>query len=1236
MSCSKVFFFLSLIFLFAETSAQRLDLKFEHITSENGLPQNTIHGIIKDKYGFMWFGTWSGLCRYDGYKFKIYSYDKSDPRSIINNRIHNIVKDKNEDLWILTFNDSIVVKYNYLKDDFDRIPINKVPAKFLQSMSRFDHYRSVDVRYRGWQWRIDSASNTLIQTDLKTKTSKVITSNPSGRWSLNDSYVADIYLDNQDIFWVGTYGNGINKANLNSKPFNYYNHDPQNNKSVVDDNINALFKDKSGNFWIGTRNKGLSVIRPGKSTVHLQHVSGDKRTIGSDQIRNIFCDSRGYVWIGHKDGLDGFSKDNYTNVRHFDDLDLDGNAVYGICEDKKGDVWFATWRGIYKYITSKNNFIKLKPSQPLPLLRSRVIFQDHFGQIWVGTDGTGLYVFKENGAEEIMLINRFDEKLGKNTISDNRIYTVFEDSDNKIWIGTGNGLDRYDSVSKTFKHFRVGPGGLLNSTISAVLEDNQGQLWVSHKKGISEINRTNFKIINYTPKDGLQSNEFVEGAAFKDNSSGMLYFGGTSGYNSFQPGEIFPDTTSARIVLTELQVLNKSVDVGEKVNGKVILTHPLYLSDSINLGYKDRSFAIEFAGLHYAAPEGNKYAYMLEGFDKEWIYIDASRRIASYSNLEPGSYLFKVKGANGDGIWNMKTTNLRILITPPFWASIWAYLIYTLLLVLAAYIYHYYTTKLARIRTELSYELIIHEKENELHRNKLDFFTNISHEIKTPLSLILAPIESLLKMPSSSTQVSSQLSTMKSNGDRLLNLINQLLDFRRLETGNDILKVEYGDLVKLVSDITNSFREAAELRGIHLRFDSIVSNGLSRFDKDKIEKILYNLISNAIKFTKDGGLIEVRLKKSLFNGEELIDLSVSDNGIGISKQDLQEIFKPFKRGEIKFAKGTGLGLAYTKSLVEQYRGSIDVESLQSIAGANMTTFSVKLPWHNATGENVIDNDFDALPIYQNEAEEIMLTSAEIKEGDSRSKILLVEDNIEMRQYLKDFLIEKYFVFEASNGVEGLHISEKHALDLIISDVMMPEMDGLEFCKILKNDPNTSHIPVILLTARTLIELQLEGLGVGADDYITKPFNLSILYLKINNILQSNERLRERFKANVIIEPSSFNPVTPDEKLLKKLLEYVEDNISNPDLNVDSISEHIFVSKTQLYRKTKALTGLTTVDLIRQIRLKRAQQLLTTKNFNINEITFMVGFTDANYFRKCFKTEFGMSPSEFVKTQDFSE
>jgi signal transduction histidine kinase/ligand-binding sensor domain-containing protein/CheY-like chemotaxis protein len=1213
------------------SASQVPELKFIHITSENGLPQNTIHGIVKDKYGFMWFGTWAGLCRYDGYRFKVYNYQPGNPRSISSNRIHNIALDKNKDIWIQTFDETAFLKYNYLTDDFQRIPVTQMPVKFRQDISRWVHYRQARVRGGGFEWKIDSATNTLIRTNLKTGASRFIVSNPSNRWSLNDSYVADIYRDDQNIFWVGTYGNGINKANLMAKPFYSFNHDPVNRNTIIDDNVNAICKDNSGNFWIGTGNKGISVIRRGKPTVHLQRVPKDRKTLGSDHIRKIFCDSRGFIWIGHKDGVDRYAPGDFSNVQHFLNEELSGNAVYGITEDRHGDIWFATWNGLYKYQFESKRFSHFKPTAKIETTRSRTILQDYRGRIWVGTDGKGISVVGEAPGGKIALYQKFVQKEGgKGELSDNRIFALLEDAEHRIWIATGNGLDLYDPRTKSFRHFTTSPEGLVNANVTAILEDASGQIWISHKKGISEIDAKTFKIINYSLKDGLQSNEFIDDAGYYDEETGKLYFGSSNGYTMFLPGTIKPDLTLPRTTLTELQILNKPVELAQEVNGRIVLKRPLYLSDRIELTSQDKSFALEFSSLHYANPEADKYAYMLEGFDKDWIYTDASRRVASYSNLEAGTYTFKVKSSNSDGIWNDRPATLRIEVAPSLWASAWAYAGYTGLFLLAVYTYHRYTTRLARLRSELRFEVLVHEKENELHKNKLDFFTNISHEIKTPLSLILAPVENMAGMPDVPPGFASQLRTLKSNGERLVKLINQLLDFRRLETSNDKVNLEQRDLVQFVEDITRSFRDSAIQKSINLRFTSFEERLSCSFDPDKVEKIIYNLLSNALKFTPDGGSIDVGLNAERLQSENSVVITVSDNGVGIPPGDLETIFQPFQQGHIKQPEGTGIGLAYSQALAELLGASISVSSDKLQNQPFSTIFTLKLPLSDLKADKqhetyIFEQNSSLTDVHQEEIDVVEEDSV-----DKRATILLVEDNIAMRQYLKEYLAENYHVLEAANGLEGLAAAKQHPVDVVISDVMMPEMDGLEFCKQLKQEPATSHIAMVLLTARTMLEVQREGFELGADDYVTKPFNLALLSLKINNIILRQERLREQYKKAVIIEPSTFQPVTADEKLLKRLLDYIDTHLSDPHLNVDDISDNIFVSKTQLYRKTKALTGLATNELIKQLRLKRAQHLLSEKKFSVNEIAFLVGFNDANYFGKCFKAEIGISPTEYSR------
>ena len=1222
------------VLLVINCQGQALSLKFDHINSENGLPQNTIHGIVKDKHGFMWFGTWSGLCRFDGYKFKVYRYEPENLKSITNNRIHNIIQDTHKDLWIETFDSKTICRYNFETDDFERVPKKNVSRAFLKLLNRWDHYHQIKANYQNYQWKIDPYTNSLVQTYLPNGLTTVISSQQVSRWALNDTNIADFYLDDHNILWVGTYGNGVNKANLNAKPFDYYYHDPLNINSIVDNNVRAICEDKAGNYWIGTRNKGITVVGKDHTYRHLQYSKADVKSINNDQVRKIFCDSRGAIWIGTKHGLDRFDKPG-GSISHFELEGLKRAAVFDIMEDRSGDIWIATWKGIYQYKYKENLWVHFNPAETVRDPRTRVILEDHKGQLWVGTDGGGISILKRNGADRLSIVRQFSgQDTIANTIRDGRIYSIMEDKAHYVWIGTANGLERYDPATSSFKHFAVNTDESADQSVSAILEDDNGSIWVSHKKGISQLNKQTFKVANYSLQDGLQANEFEESAAFKSKATGRLYFGGSNGYNGFYPRQIAPDRTMPKIVFTELQILNKPVDVNEEVNGRVILKKPIYLTTQLELTHRDKSIALEFSGLQYANPAGNKYAYMLEGFDKNWIYTDASRRFATYSNLAPGDYIFKVKASNSEGVWNPKPATLKITVIPALWASNIAYIFYTLVFCCTLYIFYYYSARFARMKSTLAYESIIYEKELELHKNKIEFFTNISHEIKTPLSLILAPIDSLMAYAKSDAMVDKQLRTMKNNGDRLLKLINQLLDIRRFETGNDKLVLEENDLISFVGMIVDSFRQFAQQRHISLDFLYSAQSFYLYFDRDKVEKILYNLLSNAFKFTHDGGRIQVKISHSATVPSGAANIEVIDNGSGIIPNDFERIFKPFQQGSMNKTGGTGLGLAYSKALAELHGGSISVFSGTGSGADNQTCFTLVLPIRNTEG-----NPQDIKPL---NAEKTLLRANANKHffspvqktltgtNGKKQTLLLVEDNYEMRQYLKEYLEERYIVLEAQNGVEGLEMSVKHFPDLLISDVMMPEMDGIELCSRIKSDIITSHIPVILLTARSPIEYQIEGLETGADEYLTKPFNLTLLALKIRNLLRNRALLRERYKQQVTFEPSSLNATSPDEKLLKKMFCYVEDRIGDADLNIEEICDSIGMSRTNLYRKMKSLTGLSMAEFIKELRLKRAAQLLSEKKFNVNEVCYMVGFTDPDYFRKCFKAAFGLAPSEYAK------
>ncbi|WP_125185360.1 hybrid sensor histidine kinase/response regulator transcription factor [Botryobacter ruber] len=1232
------FLILFAAFLAQAAFAQVADLKFEQITSQDGLPQNTIHGIAKDKYGFMWFGTWGGLCRYDGYSFKIYRNDPQDSRSINNNRIHNIIKDADQNIWVLTFLENELCRYNYEKDDFERTPAAQVPPALLQQLSREKHLQESSYTHGPFKWRIDVAPNALVRHNLNTGEQTTYDYNPANPWSLNDAYVTDIYKDNQAIFWVGTFSSGLNKANLNAKPFAYYYHDRFNPYSIIDNKVTAIAEDKAGNLWIGTRDKGITVI--GENGYRHYSSNSGKNTLYSNQIRRIFCDSRGFVWIGSKMGLDRYDPATAT-FHHFADENLLNTAVFGITEDSAQHVWIASWSGITKYNPATDELVHFSPDKLLKNGHARVILHDRKGQIWVGTEGGGVSVLQVAPSQNALtpVKHILLDATHTNTISDNRINTLHEDKEGFIWIGSGKGLVRYNPSADTFRHFPA-QSILAETAIAAILEDEQGHLWISHKKGITQLHKKTFAIRNFTLEDGLQSNEFADGAALNSRFQHKFFLGGSNGFNAFNPAAILPDSTIPNTVLTNLQILNQTVRINQEINGRVVLTKPLYLTDAIELTYNDKSVAIEFAGLHYANPKGNKYAYKLEGFDKDWVYTDAGRRIATYSNLAPGDYTFQVISSNSDGIWNKEPAVLKLVVRPPFWASTWAYLVYAALLLALLYLYHRYSLRYSRLKAKLSYELLLNEKEKELHQNKLQFFTNISHEIKTPLSLILAPVEKLLHLFSNNQVVVSELKTMKANGDRLSKLINQLLDFRRLETGHLALQLQQNNLVALLQKTLRSFEPLAEAKNIQLTFTSAVDACYFRYDEDKLEKVMANLLSNALKFTPPQGWVRVTFQLQDAAAGKTGVIAVTNTGKTIPASEYENIFKPFQQVSGNKEEGTGLGLAYSKGLLELHGGTIEVKSTPATGSVGETTFTIVLPVPDhkgvaqeeaATGhsEREAAQAITHLPaLVEQEAgkpeEEQVLLNGKVP------LVLLVEDNANLRNYLCDYFRNQYQVLEASNGLDGFQLASQAQPDLIISDVEMPGMDGFELCSKVKTEPKTAHIPVILLTARTPVEDEIAGIETGADDYITKPFNLALLTARVKHLLISRNQLKAKYRTEIALEPTEDVPLSADEQLLQDLLHYVEARLADANLNVDDICTALGVSRTQLYRKVKALTGLGVAEIIKEIRLKRAKQLLKEQRFNINEIAYLTGFSEPDYFRKCFKAEFGLTASEYAR------
>ena len=770
--------------------------------------------------------------------------------------------------------------------------------------------------------------------------------------------------------------------------------------------------------------------------------------------------------------------------------------------------------------------------------------------------------------------------------------------------------------------------------IFGILEDEHENLWLSTNKGISKFNPITGLFRNYDVRDGLQSNEFNQGA-YHQSKSGNMFFGGINGITKFHPDSVKDNPHIPPIVITDFQLFNKPVLIGiDTSNNRSILKKSITETEEIELFYDDNVISFEFAALDFHIPEKNKYAFIMEGFDRDWTYTDANRRFVTYTNLDPGVYTFRVKGSNNDGVWNEKGTALKIIITPPWWATWWAYTLYGLFaVVLFSTSTRFYLNR-QRLRHQLELELEHSEKLEEVNQMKSRFFANISHEFRTPLTLILGPTESIIK-DTSKEEIKKKAGTIKRNANRLLNLINQLLDLSKLEAGKLKLKASCGNIVSFVKGIAMSFESVGERRDILLKMKTTNNEIEVYFDKEKMEKILTNLFSNAFKFTPEGGKITVVINE---RDDKFVEIKVKDTGIGIPEKELPKLFDRFYQVDSSHTRereGTGIGLALTKELVELHRGSIKVESKEG----KWTEVTVTLPLgkEHLLPDEIVEADESPDEKKILVEEEDTLTSLQLEKplpedfDKDKTIILVVEDNADVREFIKESLEGEYQVEEAVNGEQGVRKAESIIPDLIVSDIMMPKMDGYDLTKKLKNDEKTSHIPIILLTAKTEQESKLEGLATGADDYLVKPFDTEELLIRIKNIINTRRKLHKKFSKGEYILPRGEEKKlrSIDEHFMNKVIEVIEQHISEEEFSIEEFGNEVGMSRSQLHRKLKALSGKSASRYIRSVRLTRAKTMIIDQKGNISEIAYSVGFSSPAYFTKCFKDEYGYPPSDLV-------
>jgi signal transduction histidine kinase/ligand-binding sensor domain-containing protein/DNA-binding response OmpR family regulator len=1084
---------------------------------------------------------------------------------------------------------------------------------------------SVTEDNKGLLW-IATDHGGLNILNKKNMTAQVLLNKPGDDNSLAQNSLTELYKDDQGIIWVGTYKQGINYYHEAIIKFPLYRHEERDNTSLPFNDVNRFVEDGKGNIWIGTNGGGLIYFdRANHTFKQFRHNTANDNSISNDVIVSLYIDHTNALWIGtYYGGLDSYDGHRFTHHRHNvkDSTSLADDRVWEIYEDREQNLWIGTLEaGLERYDRTTGQFIHYKPLAPNSVHSGYIsaITEDNKGNIWIGTS-YGIDVRdKKTGA--------FRQLLGRDTkLSNDNIITIFNDSRGFIWVGTRDGLNVYNPQNNNFQVFRR-EDGLPDNAILNIIEDNAHDLWISTPNGISRVkcsgtlnNGIHISCINYDRLDGLQGKEFNENAALR-TSRGEIAFGGANGFNLFDPANLKINANPPPVVLTGLQVFNQNIEAGDKIKDQVILKKAISETDAITLRYDEDIFSIEFASLGYINTQKNKYAYRLKGFNDNWLYTDGQARKVTYTNLDPGKYTFYVNASNDQGVWNEQSIAVNIIVLPPFWLTPLAYVLYGLMVIVLLFVARRMIIQRAKMRFALEQERKEASHMRELDMMKIRFFTNVSHEFRTPLSLILTPLERMIRTANEPAQ-RSQYQLIHRNARRLLNLVNQLLDFRKMEVHELKLHATEGDIVQFIKETVCSFNDIAEKKQIGFSYSAAVESLFAKFDHDKLERIIFNLLSNAFKFTSENGTVSVDVNAIKKTDETLLEIKIKDTGIGIPANRHDKIFERFFQHDVPGTmvnQGSGIGLAITKEFVNLLDGIISVESEEGKGSC----FTILLPVKEIT----------PLVFEQPEEEEPLDTDEKALTNDSAPPkkeytILLVEDNEDFLFYLKDNLREYYNITEAVNGREGWQKTLSVHPDIVVSDINMPVMNGIELCKKIKQDQRTKHIPVVLLTALTGEEQQLRSIETGAADYITKPFNFEILVSRIKNLLQHQQSLKQTFTKQVAVRSTEIEVASPDEKFVQDALAIVEKNISNTEFSVEELSRALLLSRTAVYKRLFVLTGKTPTEFIRSLRLQRAAQLLEKSKMTVAEVAYETGFNNPKYFSKYFKAAFGKLPSAY--------
>ncbi|WP_207531837.1 hybrid sensor histidine kinase/response regulator transcription factor [Desertivirga arenae] len=1278
--------------------------RFSSVTNELrkiNISENSARGVRKDKLGWYWFISLNtGLYHYD-------------PKSNETDYLNHVLRDKYSisaspiiDLRFGTRNDIWIIHADGLLEKIDRATLKVVKRVHVQSnviKTENDTYR-IFVDNDGDPWvydsmfspgvfLIDAASGSIttinkassplrlssnivsgivqddknklwVATDhggltlLDKANLKVeyISSQEDNDKSLSQNNLSTIYYDNTGTVWVGTYKRGVNYYHPGIVKFDLIKHSSSPNSLIYND-INDFVEDRSGNLWIATNGKGLVYFnRKTRTFKTYQHNPSDPQSLAHNAVVSLYIDKTGKLWVGtYSGGLDCFDGKNFLHFKNnpSNPSSISDNRISAIYEDSANRFWVTTMGGGINLFNRNTKTFKAFTLQGKQLNSNYVfcILEDSKGSVWFGT-GYGLSVLDRGAKKFRAIINSGDNG---NSLINNTINCLRQDRAGNIWIGTREGLSIYTPSKKRYINYTT-ENGLPDNNIQELEEDRKGAFWISTSNGLTKAtigdkSTLSLRFTTFDESDGLQGKEFNRNASLKLRS-GELVFGGADGFNLFDPQMVKTNKTKSPVYITDLQLFNKTVQVGEAIDGDIILRQSILDTKEIVLKSYQNVFTIAFASLNYLEAHKVKHQYMMEGFDHQWTTADNNIRKATYTNLDPGEYTFKVRVSNPDGTWTENAASLKVRILPPFYKSSWAYVLYALAFIACLYLLR--QRGIRKLKAEFAAEqeklevqrlieqekaearLIIEQERveamryRELDALKIKFLTNISHEFRTPLSLILAPVEKLLKQNTEDKKALEQIGMIQRNARRLLHLVNQLLDFRKMELKELRVQKRPGDFVKFVKEISFSFKDIAEQKNIQLSFNSAFEGLLFSFDHDKLERILFNLLSNAFKFTLENGKVNVALD---LTADEKVEIKIRDTGIGIEKDKQDKIFESFFQSEIPdviINQGSGIGLSIAKEFARLHRGDIVLESELNFGSC----FTVILPLERVSELTKTEDLLEEILVEEKQPADIM-KPAEMVVSSKKLTVLIVEDDVDFRFYLKDNLKEDYNVIEANNGKDGWQKALFYHPNIVVSDISMPEMGGIELCKKIKSDNRTFHIPVILLTAMTGEESQLKGLDSGANDYMTKPFSFEILQTKLRNILQQQESFRKTYQKQVEVKPADVELESADERFLQEVIQIIEKNISNTNFSVDELSSLLYVSRVTLYKRILNLTGKTPLDFIKSYRLKRAAQLLERGDFTISQICYKVGFKTSKNFVKSFKAEFDVIPSKYAESKEHS-